>query len=312
MLVKLCKFLLRGKVFLGIIKEKYREDEIVYKYLMDVENIIEKMFATYNLSEKSEVFYKGRILKFFTEYMGLVVNQNKPLNAITYFDINTYLQNLMCSKAEIVNIYAALKRFFEYSYYKNITKEVMSQVKKPIYIRKSKKTLNNEEYYMLKKFICCKENDINERLILGLFLFTGLSRKYIASLRMNQFLYEDGVYKLVIWKDEDEVKLPLKSELQLIINEYFSNLSINDKLEQVIKMPENSISTYIGNLVKKIINKQYTPTILSNTFISKALSNGNYVWEVSKLTLESVSVIYQHIIDSDNLIYKQTSILNSF
>lgn len=79
-----------------------------------------------------------------------------------------------------------------------------------------------------------------------------------------------------------------------------------------MKMDENSISTYIGNLIKPIIGRKCTPTILSNTFISKALSSGNYIWEVSKLTLESVSTIEQHIIDINNLSNKQASILNSF
>lgn len=77
-------------------------------------------------------------------------------------------------------------------------------------------------------------------------------------------------------------------------------------------MDENSVSTYIGNLTKSIIGKKHTPTILSNAFIFNALSNGNYIWEVSKLTLESVSTIEQHIMNINNLVYKQTSILNSF
>ena len=59
----------------------------MYKYYDDVKNLIEEMFKTYILKEKSETFYRGRILKFFTDYMGLNQNQDKPLNAITYFDI---------------------------------------------------------------------------------------------------------------------------------------------------------------------------------------------------------------------------------
>ena len=284
----------------------------MYKYYDDVKNLIEEMFKTYILKEKSETFYRGRILKFFTDYMGLNQNQDKPLNAITYFDINTYLKNLQCSKAEIVNIYASLKRFFEYTYYKNITKEILSQVEKPIYIRKPKKTLSEIEYLKLKSYICNKENEITERLILGLFIFTGLSRKYIASLRVGQFIYDEGVYKLLVWKDENEIELPIKAELQLIINEFCSDNLTNNKLEKIINIDENSLSNYVSNLVEKIVGKKYTPTILSNTFIAKSLKNGNYIWEVSKLTLESVSSINEHIIDNGDLLKKQTSILNSF
>ena len=86
----------------------------------------------------------------------------------------------------------------------------------------------------------------------------------------------------------------------------------NNKLEKIINIDENSLSNYVSNLVEKIVGKKYTPTILSNTFIAKSLKNGNYIWEVSKLTLESVSSINEHIIDNGDLLKKQTSILNSF
>lgn len=161
--------------------------------------------------------------QYFSEYMGLTINNDKPLNAITYFDVDTYLKNFKYSDAEKVNHYSALKRFFEYTYLKNKTNEIISQVTKPEYKRKPKEILKEDEYVKLKSFIVCRSNNLNERLILGLFLFTGLSREYIASLRNNQFIYEEGVYRLIIWKDENGVKLPLKSELQLLIHKYFTN-----------------------------------------------------------------------------------------
>ncbi|MEG1142463.1 MAG: hypothetical protein RSE41_08500, partial [Clostridia bacterium] len=61
-----------------------------------------------------------------------------------------------------------------------------------------------------------------------------------------------------------------------------------------------------------ILGKGCSPTILSNTFISKALSNGNYIFEVSNLTLEAVSTIATHVKEDSELINRQTSILNSF
>lgn len=285
----------------------------MYQFYPIVKQLINEMTETYGISGRSLTFYESRINKFFSEYMGLQMNKDKPLNALTYFDVDTFLKNLKCSDAEKVNYYSALKRFFEYTYLKGKTHEVISQVTKPVYERKQKEILKEDEYVKLVNFIVCRNNNnLNERLILGLFLFTGLSRKYIATLRNNQFVYDEGVYKLTIWKDENEVKLPLKSELQLIIQEYCTSLADDNKLDKVMQMDENFISTYIGNLTKTILGKNCTPTILSNTFISKALSNGNYIWEISKLTLESVTTIEQHINDIDNLVNMQTSILNSF
>lgn len=286
----------------------------MYQYYSEVEDLIKELAEIYNIAEKNiNNFYKPRINKFFIDYMGQSIHREKPLNAITYFDVNTFLKNLISSDAEKSNCYSALKRFFEYSYLKGKTKEIISNVIKPEYERKPVETLKEEDYLNIKRFIVNREKmNLNERLILGLFLFTGLSRKYIANLRNNQFVYEDGVYKLVVWKDEEEVILPLKAELQILIHEYCGSLTEDSALAKVMQMNENYTSTYIGDLTNRIIGKRCTPTIFSNTFIAKALSNGNNIWEVSRLTLESVTTIEQHVKGIENSYNLQTSILNSF
>lgn len=287
----------------------------MYRHFAKVEILIDEIIKNKNnIKEKSIVFYKTRINKFFEEYMGQKINEEKPLDAITYFDINSYLKNLDYSNAEKLNCYNALKLFFEYTYYKNLTPEIMSQVDKPACQNKPKKILNEDEYIKVKGFITSKENDIQERLILALFLFTGLSRQYIASLQQDNFIYEEGVYKLLIGNDEKKVKLPLKTELQILIHEYYEVSKERNEIDSIIQMQESSLSTYIGRLTKSIIGKQYTPTDLSNTFIAKALSNGNHVWEVSKLTLESVSTIERHVLDINEgvLFNKQMAILSNF
>lgn len=143
-------------------------------------------------------------------------------------------------------------------------------------------------------------------------MFTGLSRKYIAALRNGDFLFEDGLYKIRVWKDDREIILPVKAELQVVINEYCLKLPNEEMTMRVIKIDENALSTYVTNLVESIIAQHCTPTILSNTFINKALKNGNCIWEISRLTLESVGIISGHVVEDENLSYRQTSILNSF
>lgn len=282
----------------------------MYSFIEDVNKLIDEMIKTNEI--KSEAFYRGRIQTFFNDFIGEISN-NKPLDAITYFEINSYLDSLTCSDSEKVNIYSAIKRFFDYTYLKGITKEVISQVKRPYYKRKGKKRLSEEDYMKLKKFIVCKENNLSDRLLLGLFLFTGLSRKYIANLKNSDFKFSDGVYKLVVWKNSnEEIELPLKAELQLIINEYINTLLENDMLKRVVNIDSNNISTVIKKLGNELGIKDCSPTILSNTFISKALSNGNYIYEISELTLESVTTIQEHIEDKIDLYNLQTSILNSF
>lgn len=67
----------------------------MYKYYSDVEelfNIVLNLSA--KLQDKSKAFYEQNGMKFFKEYMSLQENENRPLNAITYFDINSYLEAL--------------------------------------------------------------------------------------------------------------------------------------------------------------------------------------------------------------------------
>ncbi|WP_101772581.1 tyrosine-type recombinase/integrase [Peptostreptococcus faecalis] len=285
----------------------------MYKYFSEAEKIIETAIESFGVKKVSSEFYRSRIRRFFEEYMSLEENESKPLNTLTYYDINMYLERLECSDSQKDNVYNALKRFFQYTYEKRITSEIISQVKKPKTIRKPKETLNDNDYLKLKKFIISKENDLKDRLLLGLFIFTGLSRKYISNLKNNNFKFDEGVYKLSIYKNKKMIDLPLKAELQLVISQYCSTLNNEDKYNDFLSMDENSISEYVSKKLLNIIGKKSTPTILSNTFISKVLSNGNHVYGISKLALESITTIENHVKKDDvDLENKQTAILNSF
>lgn len=283
----------------------------MYNYLHDIHNLVDEILESYDKKGTRE-FYQGNINKFFIEYMGLKQNANKPLNAITYFDVNTYLNGLKYSAADKLNHYRALKRFFSHTYNKGLTSDVMNQVTQPEYIKPPKQIVNEEHYELLSNFIFDRNSNIKERVTLGLFLFTGLSRQYIYQLRNKQFTYDKGVYYLRLWKEDDEITLPLKAELQILINEHLINLSDKELHNKVIERSEDYLSTYVSNLCEKACGERYTPTMLSSTFISKAIAYGNDIWEVSKLTLEKVSTIEDYIMDSENLIHKQTAILNSF
>lgn len=285
----------------------------MYIYYDDAMEICVEMLKKSSTKEKSQGFYKRNIDNFFSQYMSYPNNEKKPLNAITYYDVDTYLESRPYSDFDKVNAYNSLKKFFEYTYNQGITPEIMSQVTKPNAAKKKKSVISYNDYEQLKDFIVDKSNLISERLLLGLFLFTGLSRQYISNLKNSNFLFENGVYKLEVIKEDKIFKLPLKAELQLVINEYCFNLDKNIMNEKVFKIDENYLSSVVGDLCKKVIGKKYSPTAFSNTFIALALSNGNYIWEVSNLVLESVSSIALHITDDAvQLEKKQTSILNSF
>ena len=251
---------------------------MMYKYYSEVMMIcVDMLNDDEKITTKSKNFYRHNIENFFKQYMSLKENENRPLNAITYFDIDTYLLQSKYSNSYKNNAYSSLKKLFEYTYSKGITTEIISQVKKPNLIKKKKEIITESDYLNLKRFVVDKEKNIDERILLGLFLFTGLSRQYIANLKNCQILFEEGVYKILITKNEKEIRLPVKAELQLVINGYFMKIDETKMSDKIVNMDENYVSSYISSLTKKIVGEKYSPTIFSNTFIYKALLSGNYI-----------------------------------
>lgn len=290
----------------------------MYKYYDDVMKIFNIVLASAeNLKDKSKEFYERKGMKFFNEYMSLPQHEDRPLNTITYFDINSYIEALPFSSRHKVNVYNSLKKFFEYTYKEGITPDVMTKVNKPDVEKKKIKLVEDEDFQLLKEFVTSNENDIRDRLILGLFMFTGLSRQYIANMKSSQFVFENGVYKLSIIKSnrggerQQYVVLPIKIELQLVINEYM--LQLKSAEEKIVHIGEDYLSDYVSTLAEKITTHRYTPTVFSNTFVVKALKEGNRVWEISGLVLESVGNVAK-LLDEDReeVFLRQTMILNSF
>lgn len=170
------------------------------------------------IKEKSRAFYIRHALKFFKEYMSLPENENKPINAITYYDVNCYLDTLPYSDNHKANVYNSLKKIFKY-------------------------------------------------------------------------------------------KLPLKVELQLIISQYLRLFENSE--EKIVSVDENSLSSYISNITKKITSKSYSPKVFARTFVVKALEEGNRIWEVSNLVLESVGHIAKLIDEDPEKLFLQQSIILS-
>lgn len=196
----------------------------MYSYYKEVEKMVKSICEQdKTIKEKSRAFYIRHALKFFKEYMSLPENENKPINAITYYDVNCYLDTLPYSDNHKANVYNSLKKIFKYTYKQGITGDIMNGVAKPEIKKKSAKIIPESDYQLLKNFVLDEQYDLRERLVLGLFMFTGLQRQYIAKMKISQFIFENGVYKLSIIKNpENEMrkkyyKLPLKVELQLII-----------------------------------------------------------------------------------------------
>ena len=288
----------------------------MYSYYKEVEKMVKSICEQdKTIKEKSRAFYIRHALKFFKEYMSLPENENKPINAITYYDVNCYLDTLPYSDNHKANVYNSLKKIFKYTYKQGITGDIMNGVAKPEIKKKSAKIIPESDYQLLKNFVLDEQYDLRERLVLWLFMFTGLQRQYIAKMKISQFIFENRVYKLSIIKNpENEMrkkyyKLPLKVELQLIISQYLRLFENSE--EKIVSVDENSLSSYISNITKKITSKSYSPKVFARTFVVKALEEGNRIWEVSNLVLESVGHIAKLIDEDPEKLFLQQSIILS-
>jgi len=280
----------------------------MYKYYDEAKRYIDN-FITIFVGKTTQNFYRIRIEKFFIDYMGKDHNSQRPMKTITFHDINQFLNDIDKSEREKVNYYAALKSFFEYTYELNITNDVMRGVDAPKVERKSPEYITKEDVEKIKEFILNENNDIKDRLFLGFFLYTGLSRQYIANLRNYQISSESIEYTLHIEKRDQSFCLPIKKELQDLIKEYRMHYDIVNPYEKIFDFDENYFSTKISELSKKCTGKKYTPTHYSNTFIKVALETSNDIYSISRLTLESLATIRKHISNDNNIFNYQKEIL---
>ncbi|WGU96459.1 hypothetical protein QJQ58_09595 [Paenibacillus dendritiformis] len=151
----------------------------------------------------------------------------------------------------------------------------MKGVNKPQVIFKGKKYIDNESINKLKVFVNETTEPFEDRLLVGLFLYSGLSRKYIANLTHYQISFGNRFIALFFEFGDITRCIPLNTNLATLIKSYFESLDIINPYEKIFKLDENYISEKIKILSKNITEKTYTPTDFSNTFIQHALLAGN-------------------------------------
>lgn len=282
----------------------------MYKYYNEVNQILTNYLETIP-NDASKTFYKIRINKFFDDYMSLEHNSTRPLNTINFHDINIYIESLDYSKAQKLNYYNAFLGFFRFSYNTDkIHTDVMKGVHRPEGSKKEIKYIDSGSIKELKKYLNTDIKAIEDQLLLGFFLYTGLSRKYIANLTHYQISRGNRFTSLFFELGENTHCVPLNTELSSMIKKYFDSIDVINPYEKIFNIDENYVSEKLKILTKRITGKAFTPTDFSNTFIKEALKINNDILSVSELTMESVTTIMKHVsITGDGVINKQINIL---
>ena len=164
----------------------------MHKCLKEAEKILNEYLDTI-AKDTSKKFYETRIMKFFNEHMSL---QEKPLKAISFYDIDSFIKELKVSNSERLNYYYACKGFFSYTYYNEITVDVMKGVDKPIVQINKATYMDNKDILKFIEFTMDSSQPLIERLLIGFFIYTGLSRQYIAKLTHHQINIDSPQYML--------------------------------------------------------------------------------------------------------------------
>lgn len=264
------------------------------------EKYVKELMGEIEKGMNNPSFYLPKIRRFFTEYMGQNMLKEKPIGDITSFDIN----NFLASKVEISNnynnYYHALQKFFHYTYINNITKDVFKEVPKQKQKRKSVVYLDDMEWQKIKMYINDEKADIiQNRLLIALFFYTGMSRMHISQLTFGSFDLERNLVQIA----KDTVQVPVDEFLIKIIREYKNSMPsyLPKQHSKLIEINENYISDKVSRICKKVVDKKITPTIISNTFIKKSLEvTGNDVSLISAYLMENPSTIANHIQPKDD------------
>ncbi|WP_410513115.1 site-specific integrase [Paenibacillus sp. BR2-3] len=282
----------------------------MYQYIEEANEILKNYLETIS-DNKSKVFYQTRLNRFFHDYLSLDHNKARPMNALNFHDLNTFINSLKFTNNEKLNYFYAFKGFFSFAYIGNfIPNEIMKGVIKPLVKSKVRKYIDKASIEKLIGFTKDIKIPIEDRLLVGFFMYTGLSRQYIANLTNYQISTGNQYYSLHFDMGSHVRYVPLNIELTNLIKEYRKLMPIIRPYDKVFKLNENYISDKIKNLSKQITNHEFTPTQYSNTFIKYVLNKGNDVLSVSRLTLESLNTIEKHIdINEEEIVKKQINIL---
>ena len=190
-----------------------------------------------------------------------------------------------------------------------MTRLSFEKVNKIEQIRNPKEYVDEDDLKIIKDYVQSDTGKISNRLLLALFLYTGLSRNIIANMSFSQF--NDNCTEFYISLKTGEYVLPIKKELSELLQKFKSASGISNT-DKFFTSTGEYLSGTIGRVTKKICKKRYTPTILCNTFIKQTLGEDidKNIYAVSKLTLESLKTIEEHVSQSpDWLIDRQREIL---
>ncbi len=280
----------------------YCQLDVVRAYMDEFKNTVK--------TSSWEKSYSYRIDRFFSDYLSQDEHKDRSLMAITENEVNNFISSLPFKHNEKVNYYRVLKKFFDYLARKEVVQPFYVKVKKLTQEHAKPKYINNDHIQKIVNFIN-SDAKIEHRLLLALFLYTGLSRSFIVNLTFQQISEDITFFQF----NNGKTKIPIKEELRGLLWEYKRHRNKKEH-ERVFEISESTMSIEVKYISKNACGFGYSPTEFSSTFIIKALGDEEKwtnLYTVSRLTLESISTIEKHIVDTPPwLIEEQKKLLKEW
>lgn len=254
--------------------------------------------------------YRHRIMLFLTQYMSTDENYQKEIKDISSDDVNIFLDN---QGTDQKNYHRILTSFFKFTYEKEYTKDIVIGMKEPLKNTKEFKFISETDCQKIVRYINDRNNKFNNRLLLGLFYYTGLRLEHIINLTDGSF---NNKYSSLWIKDKKGVRqhIPVRKELQLLLIENKDRLVKKIELVspdyEIVNLSSNAVSTKVAKLSKDITGRKYSPSCYDKTFKKRALEVNCNPYYVSKLTFTGISSIARYI-DEDVSLEQQKHIIES-
>ena len=237
--------------------------------------------------------YKHRVMLFFKQYMSKDENYQREIKDICSEDLNNFMNDL---DSDMQNYYLTLTSFFKFTYEKKYTDDIVIGVKAPVRNAKEYQFISQAHCKKIVQFINDESNKINNRLLLGLFYYTGLKLNAIMNLTESSFTESYSI----MWVNNHHI--PVRKELQILLMENKKCLIEEFKLVnpeiKIINISENSVSTKVAKLSKDITDKKYSPICYEKTFKKRALEINCNPYYISELTLSSIASVAKYIDES--------------
>ena len=290
---------------------------------------------TYNIEQIDEYFtllamdksphtivsYQGSIDKLF-KFLNVITFDD--VKKITSGDIRLHQANLKSGgmsfssiNTNIRPLRAMFNWLVENDYMKKTPIEKVKDLKEP---KKIRDFLTDEE--QLSMIGACKKE--SDRLIISLFLTTGMRRDELCKLKLNSY---DGSHILIEGKGSKQRKLALMPEVILLLNKYleYRNKKYGNSTDALIVSTSGNHFTgdAIYKKVKNILNlaglsedriEAIHTHSLRHSFVARLFDSGVDIYSVQRLCGHanlSSTMIYSHISNKalDKTLLNQKSIL---